>query len=280
MNLINIQQTGGFPLETDTIDRLQSNVLLMQAFGRAFGSLAIVSGAIVTGTTVSDGVVYINGELLEFRGAQLGADVIIVQEIENRTFEDGTNKGVFITRYATFGTATTSYPWASFVRPKNLVELSKMQRIVGEIIDWFGNPAAVPSGWAICDGTNGTPDLRGRMTICYDPTDADYNTVGNIGGAKTVTLTEAQMPAHAHTASLAAAGAHTHNIALKGGESDGGNSGRELRQNSELGIPKTVTTDSQGSHTHSITINNAGGGQAHENMPPYMVMLKLIWTGI
>ncbi|MDZ4147883.1 MAG: hypothetical protein U1C58_06335 [Flavobacteriaceae bacterium] len=279
MNIIDIQQTGGFPLETDTIDRLQTNVLLMQAFGEAFGNFGIVKGANIVGTTVSDGVVYINGELLEFRGAQLGTNVIIVEEVENRVFEDGTNKSVFKTRYATFGTATTSYPWANFVRPKNLIDLSKMQRIVGEIIDWFGNPAAVPNGWKICDGTNGTPDLRGRMTMGYDPGDPDYDTVGKIGGAKQVTLTEAEIPAHNHAASSTAAGAHTHNIALKGGESDGGNSGRELRQNTELGIPKTVTTDSQGSHTHSIAVSDAGGGGAHENRPPYMAMLKLMWVG-
>lgn len=279
MNLINIQQTGGFPLETDTIDRLQTNVLLMQAFGEAFGNLGIVKGATTVGTTVSDGVVYINGELLEFRGAQVGPNVIIVEEVENRVFEDGTNKGVFRTRYATFGTATTSYPWASFVRPKNLADLSKMQRIVGEIIDWFGNPAAVPSGWKICDGTNGTPDLRGRMTMGYDPSDPDYDTVGEVGGLKEVTLTESQIPAHTHTASSASAGAHTHNIQLKGGESDGGNSGRELRQVTEQGIAKTVVTDSTGSHTHAITVNNAGGGSAHENRPPFMVMLKLMWVG-
>lgn len=279
MNLINIQQTGGFPLETDTIDRLQSNLLLMQAFGNAFGPLAILEGAATSGATVSDGVVFINGEVLEFRGAALGPNVVIVQEAETRPFEDGQTRDVFITRYATFGTATTSYPWADFVRPKNLADLSKMQRVVGEIIDWFGNPAAIPTGWAICDGTNGTPDLRGRMTVGYNPTDTDYDTVGKTGGSKTVTLTEAQMPAHTHTGSTANAGAHTHNISLKGGESDGGNSGRELRQNTELGIPKTVTTDSQGNHTHTLTINNTGGGQAHENRPPFMAMLKLMWVG-
>ncbi len=277
MNLINIQQTGGFPLETDTIDRLQTNVLLMQAFGEAFGNFGIVKGATTIGTTVSDGVVYINGELLEFRGGQEGLNVIVVEQVENRVFEDGTSKGVFKTRYATFGTATISYPWANFVSFISLSELKKMRRVKGEIMDWFGDPTEVPEGWKICDGTNGTPDLRGFFRVGYDPNDIDYNTVGKFGGAKTVMLTESQMPTHAHTASLAAAGAHTHNIALKGGESDGGNSGRELRQNSELGIPKTVTTDSQGSHTHTITINNTGAGLAHENRPPYKVAVFIIW---
>lgn len=278
MNKVKIQQTGGFPLETDTIDRLQTNLLLMQAFGNAFGPLTIVSGAETTGTTVADGVVYINGEVLEFRGGAIGANVVITEQAETRPFEDGQTRDVFIARYATFGTATTSWPWADFVRPKNLVELGKMQRLIGEIIDWYGNPAQIPAGWAICDGTNGTPNLMGRVTVGYDPADSDYNAVGNAGGLKEVVLTEAQIPAHTHGGSIGTSGAHTHNISLKGGESDGGNSGRELRQNTELGIPKTVTTDSQGNHTHTLTINNTGGGQAHENRQPYMVMLKLMWV--
>ncbi|MBU2526247.1 MAG: hypothetical protein KKC03_06575 [Bacteroidetes bacterium] len=282
MNRLNIQQTGGFPLETDTIDKLQANLLLMQAFGYAFGNLAIVEGAVINGGTVTDGVVYINGELLEFRSAALGPNVIIVEEKEQRIFEDGQGRDVFITRYATFGTAVTSWPWANFVRPKNLKDLSKMQRIVGEIIDWFGNPAAVPSGWAICDGTNGTPNLNGKVTVGYDPADADYNVVGNIGGAKTVALTEEQMPAHTHGHSLQAAGAHTHGLTLRRSESDSiTRTGMDLQPlNSGGTAPTTVqTTDSQGSHTHTLTINNAGGGQAHENRQPYMVMLKLMWIG-
>ena len=30
----------------------------------------------------------------------------------------------------------------------------------GVVVSWYGDKANVPSGWAICDGTNGTPDLR------------------------------------------------------------------------------------------------------------------------
>lgn len=33
----------------------------------------------------------------------------------------------------------------------------------GVIVAWWGSTDAIPSGWALCDGTNGTPDLRGRF---------------------------------------------------------------------------------------------------------------------
>ena len=55
----------------------------------------------------------------------------------------------------------------------------------GAIVMWSGNPSAIPDGWALCDGANGTPDLRGRFIVGYNPSDSDYNSVGNIGGAKT-----------------------------------------------------------------------------------------------
>lgn len=37
----------------------------------------------------------------------------------------------------------------------------------GSIIMWYG-AAPAPKGWAICDGTNKTPDLRGRFVIGAD----------------------------------------------------------------------------------------------------------------
>lgn len=280
MNTIKIQQTGGFPLETDTIDRLQTNLLLMQAFGELAGNLAIVTGAVTTGGTVSDGVVFINGEILEFRGGAVGPNVIISEEKEQRIFEDGTTKDVFITRFATFGTATTSWPWADFSRPDTLIALKKQARLVGEIIDWFGNPATVPTGWAICNGTNGTPDLMGRVTVGFDPADPDYNAVGNIGGQKNVVLTEQQMPMHTHGASIGSAGSHSHTLFFEEyATGNRGNPGYDGGSNNYQ-VDVNKTTNAVGDHTHAITINNTGGGQAHENRQPYVVMLKLMWKGV
>ena len=49
-------------------------------------------------------------------------------------------------------------------------------------------------GWAICNNQNGTPDLRGKFVVGYDPSDADYNTIGELGGQKLVT----QVLEHSH----------------------------------------------------------------------------------
>lgn len=55
----------------------------------------------------------------------------------------------------------------------------------GIIVMWAGSPSAIPGGWALCDGTNGTPDLRGRFVVGFNPSVGDYNTIGNTGGSAT-----------------------------------------------------------------------------------------------
>lgn len=67
--------------------------------------------------------------------------------------------------------------------------------VPGMIIAWNG--VTGPAGWALCDGTAGTPDLRGRFIVGTSGV-APY-TFGNSGGAGSVTLTEANIPPHTHT---------------------------------------------------------------------------------
>ncbi|MFT4303465.1 MAG: hypothetical protein ACMXYG_02795 [Candidatus Woesearchaeota archaeon] len=68
----------------------------------------------------------------------------------------------------------------------------------GTIVMWSGSIGDIPEGWALCDGTQGTPDLRGKFIVGYHPTDTDYNAVGKTGGFKEIALTEEQLPAHSH----------------------------------------------------------------------------------
>jgi len=70
---------------------------------------------------------------------------------------------------------------------------------VGGIIMWGGTIAAIPPGWALCNGQtvngNVTPDLRDRFIVGAG---ASYP-VANTGGAAQVTMSEAQMPPHSHS---------------------------------------------------------------------------------
>lgn len=77
----------------------------------------------------------------------------------------------------------------------------------GLISLWSGSIGTIPGGWALCDGTNGTPDLRSRFIVGADPREGGYEP-GATGGATSSTptitvnnhtLTTAEMPSHTHT---------------------------------------------------------------------------------
>jgi microcystin-dependent protein len=80
----------------------------------------------------------------------------------------------------------------------------------GIIVMWNSTAASIPAGWQLCNGSNGTPDLRGQFVVgaggSYTP--------GDTGGASSVTLSANAMPIHTHelTGSLTtgSAGAHGH----------------------------------------------------------------------
>ena len=65
------------------------------------------------------------------------------------------------------------------------------------------NFESIPSGWAICDGTKGTPDLRGRFVLSSDRRKDNRGRIKkelNVkGGAESVTLTIKQLPKHSHS---------------------------------------------------------------------------------
>jgi len=66
----------------------------------------------------------------------------------------------------------------------------------GVISLWYGSIGSVPTGWYLCDGANGTPDLRDKFVVGAGSTYA----VAATGGATTATLVTNNLPAHTHTA--------------------------------------------------------------------------------
>ena len=54
----------------------------------------------------------------------------------------------------------------------------------GVILPWYAKSGPMPAGWAVCDGSNGTPDLRGRFLRGV----SDMADVGRSGGRNTATL--------------------------------------------------------------------------------------------
>jgi microcystin-dependent protein len=158
----------------------------------------------------------------------------------------------------------------------------------GGIIMWSGKAKEIPQGWLLCDGQNGTPDLRGRFVVGWHPEDQDYSAVGVTGGAAQVVLAEMHMPAHQHEGKTTESGLHQHAI-----EGTRGTDNRRRKlpgtaaiwlsyDNNENRDPGTVEgrglviTDQIGAHTHSLIISGAGGGKPHENRPPYYVLAYIM----
>ena len=93
-----------------------------------------------------------------------------------------------------------------------------------------------------------------------------FNTLDGTGGAETVALSVAHLPAHTH----GEAAAHTHTIPLENPESGTG----ESIQSSTHAISGSYSTGSAGAHTHT----SVGSGTAHANLQPYIV--KFVWQRV
>lgn len=147
----------------------------------------------------------------------------------------------------------------------------------GTLVPYAGASTIVPTGWLLCDGTAvsrttyatlyaiiGTtygvgdgsttfnlPDVRGRTIVALKSTDTEFDTLGETGGAKTHTLTTAEVPSHLHTISGVRAG-----ILWTGGGS------------------RAMDPDVGGTQN----TNSSGGGGAHNNLQPYITLHYIIKT--
>lgn len=83
----------------------------------------------------------------------------------------------------------------------------------GGIIMWSGDINAIPAGWALCDGSQNTPDLSGKFIVGYSAIDGDY-AMGNSGGEKRHAIALNEMPSHTHT--------YTHHASKQVGSNSGG----------------------------------------------------------
>ncbi|WP_199118722.1 hypothetical protein [Pedobacter sp. ASV28] len=274
MNKILLQQTGGFPLETDTLDYMQTAYAQLQAIAALGGDNYILSGCVATGGSTGNGVVVLAGEVLEFRGGITQASIVIREDRQSRPFENGQVKEVFITRYATFGTGAEAIAWNTISKLKNLslfknlptsassainlddeqtLATSKAVKLLNDKIEsnlptgciliWSGSINSIPIGFALCDGSNGRPDLRDRFVL-----GAGLNySVAAIGGEKEHRLTIDEMPSHSHGYT---APRNDQNVDAGG--------------NSRYGAVQGGTTTS------------TGGNLPHNNMPPYYTLAYII----
>ena len=133
---------------------------------------------------------------------------------------------------------------------------------------------AADTTWHLCDGTNGTPDLRGRFILGASAS----HEVGTTGGEEATGISVANLPPHNFSGTTSTDGYHKHSMSLPqrhGG--DGENTqGVAYFSNGDTskasGGNATGYTNTSGNHAHKFTTNTLGEGQPHNNMPPYYAL--------
>ena len=159
------------------------------------------------------------------------------------------------------------------------VESSTLASILptGVITLWSGAKTAIPAGWALCDGLNGTPNLQDKFVVGAGSTYA----VGATGGTTSASLSV--------SGSTSSVGDHYHGMG--GGTSSNGNqyyySSGSQATTSGMAISSSTFTSSCYGSTYSYTgpsLTSNGGGHSHTfsgsgsvaTLPPYYALCYIM----
>ena len=172
----------------------------------------------------------------------------------------------------------------------------------------FDSTGAGTGDWIniyLCNGQNGTPDKRGRVPVGAisgvpgptpgsavnpaNPGNPNYS-VGDVGGANTITLDATQIPSHTHTASVT--DTHYHHIVgndigsgtcatptgstpIASDGTCGTNPAYQLSQSNQLTATLGKSSAAQGSI--SVSNSSTGGGLAHSNIQPVLACYYIMY---
>lgn len=113
----------------------------------------------------------------------------------------------------------------------------------------------------------------GRVLLAQGTSTWGVNySAGSTGGEDKHTLTVSESAPHNHTGNATTSGStHTHALTMRASHGKSGNGGVPRFSDGDMWSDyKTQNLSAAGEHSHAITINNSGGGQAHNNMQPYL----------
>lgn len=159
--------------------------------------------------------------------------------------------------------------------------------------------------WGQGDGstTFHLPDARDRVAVGrgtmggasigrIDQALMQSDHVGRVGGVSKHALSAAEMPVHTHVASTSANGGHAHfmfgvdtsltNVGagtFTASIGDGAGDGN-YNMRGTVNTPTVGNTSVVASHTHAVTVNNAGSGATHTNLQPSRTVNRIIFAGV
>lgn len=282
MNTINFIQTGGVPLTNNVAAEFEKAYSIFNAYGAMAGDKTIISGCVKNGTAVSDGFVYVKGELFYFEGGNESENVFLNVENVDKVFEDQTTKTLIKIRSIKFGNATENvWSWSEFKRIDTMLSLmarldtlESSQTITnaklaiftqgGVVFPWFKAVEDIPEGFAP------VWNIAGKTIVGLDPNDTDFDTVGKLFGSKKHKLTTSELPKHRFKLAV----------------TTGQNSYPPLNPSNSLATINNQGNDGNyllGGTTGEPTVGQSsevGGDLYHNNVQPSIVANYIEWVGL
>lgn len=318
------QPHSNFPLDCETMEYIQNNQHLAEMLGAIAGDRVILSGCNQVGARFMPGYIFLRttdhpqGEVLAFAGGDKSFTHIYLDKTPVSVTANSDNyPNAYTIRQLKPGLGSEQYPWADFTvltdktNRQLLAEIASLRTQiaslqpapVGSIMMWPS--ATIPANWQLCDGSSlnrqeyaalfsvlGTtygnndsstfriPDMRGLFVAGRGAN--NYTSLNQKGGSNTVALSVNEMPKHNHDTATSTTdgsvtttsnGSHSHSIPV-GESTTSGAKGAE-KGTYESGWAK-FNSDAAGSHTHTVPLKARGAGAAHENRPPYIVLNYII----
>ena len=120
---------------------------------------------------------------------------------------------------------------------------------------WYGATNTIPSGWVLCDGNNGTPDLRDRFVVGASDSTGDSTYPGLSPNSTPGGQADAIVPNHTHPTTF------------------------DNKKYFPGGGSTSVSYGGAGGYpADTFSMSDAGGGQSHNNLPPYYALIFIIKT--
>lgn len=139
----------------------------------------------------------------------------------------------------------------------------------GAILLWSGSIGSIPAGYYLCNGSNGTPDLRNRFIVGAGST---YSVDGTGGSADSIVVSHTHTatsavtdPGHTHT--LSPSNRQVYNASVSGSAGLAGG-GEQFQQVTMASATTGVTV--------ATTVNTAGSSGTNANLPPYYALCYIM----